>query len=151
RTAVADLSRDRRGARLSLALSVAPEPARLPARAGGVRAPRLRELRRPESGARRGVVPAIRPRALRSGAGGEDRGAMTDNPYGELDDHCFWARAMSAPAPGQIDPMVGGTTIAPDARIATMGSCFAQHLSAHLQASGLGYFIAEPAPPELDA
>jgi len=31
-------------------------------------------------------------------------------------------------------------------RIATMGSCFAQHLSRHLSRSGLDYFVAEQAP-----
>jgi len=35
------------------------------------------------------------------------------NPYSELDDFCFWSRAMSWPAPGQIDPVVGKAEILP--------------------------------------
>ena len=72
------------------------------------------------------------------------------NPYSELDDFCFWSRAMSWPAPGQIDPVVGKAEILPGQKVATMGSCFAQHLSAHIRSSGLHYFVTEPAPAEMD-
>lgn len=73
------------------------------------------------------------------------------NPYKGLDDFCFWSRAMLNPAPGQIDPVVNSRTISPDQKIATMGSCFAQHLAKHIQSSGLNYYVAEAAPPGLDA
>jgi hypothetical protein len=68
------------------------------------------------------------------------------NPYQDKDDHCFWSRAMTWPAPGQINPVISGTTIGADARIATMGSCFAQHLARFVKASGLNYYVAEAAP-----
>lgn len=68
------------------------------------------------------------------------------NPYKGLDDFCFWSRAMLNPAPGQIDPVVKSNTITPDQKVATMGSCFAQHLAKHIQSSGLNYYVAETAP-----
>jgi len=68
------------------------------------------------------------------------------NPYKGLADHCFWARAMLAPAPGQIDPVVNSRIISPVQKVATMGSCFAQHLAKYIQASGLNYYIAETSP-----
>jgi hypothetical protein len=69
------------------------------------------------------------------------------NPYQGLPDFCFWSRAMSDPAPGQVDPVVRGERIRPDDRVATMGSCFAQHLARHIARIGLNYYIAER-PPE---
>jgi len=73
------------------------------------------------------------------------------NPYKGLDDFCFWSRAMLNPAPGQVDPVVKSGTISPDQKVATMGSCFAQHLAKHIQSSGLNYYVAETAPPEMNA
>lgn len=68
------------------------------------------------------------------------------NPYSALPDHCFWSRAMSWPAPGHIDPVLRGERILPGERVATMGSCFAQHLARHIAQLGLTYYIAEAAP-----
>lgn len=73
------------------------------------------------------------------------------NPYRELNDFCFWSRAMLNPAPGQIDPVVNSQVILPEEKVATMGSCFAQHLAKHIQSSGLNYYIAEPAPARMSA
>lgn len=68
------------------------------------------------------------------------------NPYKKLDDFCFWSRAMLTPHPGQIDPVVSSKRILPQQKVATMGSCFAQHLAKHIQSSGLNYYVAERAP-----
>lgn len=68
------------------------------------------------------------------------------NPYKKLDDFCFWSRAMLTPAPGQIDPVVSSRRILTQQKVATMGSCFAQHLAKHIQSSGLNYYVAEQAP-----
>jgi hypothetical protein len=73
------------------------------------------------------------------------------NPYKGLDDRCFWSRAMLNPAPGQVDPVVDSKTITPEQKVATMGSCFAQHLAKHIQSSGLNYYVAETAPQSMDA
>ncbi|WP_426959673.1 GSCFA domain-containing protein [Muricoccus radiodurans] len=68
------------------------------------------------------------------------------NPYHGLPDHQFWRRAVAAPAPADLDPVVEARTrVVRDTRIATAGSCFAQHVARHLQASGHHYFIAEAA------
>ncbi len=73
------------------------------------------------------------------------------NPYKELENFCFWSRAMLNPAPGQIDPVVKSKTISQGEKVATLGSCFAQHLSQHIQSSGLNYYVAETVPPGMDA
>jgi hypothetical protein len=73
-----------------------------------------------------------------------------NNPYKEKADHCFWSRAVASPAPSAIDPLVGHFQLARDARIATMGSCFAQHLSRHVEKKGLNYFVPESAPAGMD-
>ena len=53
---------------------------------------------------------------------------------------------MVAPAPGHIDPVLGDfPQISKSARIATMGSCFAQHISASLSHGGYNYYVAETA------
>jgi len=72
------------------------------------------------------------------------------NPYSDLPDHCFWSRAHRVGHPGEVDPVVsGGFRVTPDTRIATAGSCFAQHLANHLQADGYNYFVTEAAHPFL--
>ena len=49
--------------------------------------------------------------------------------------------------PGGLDPVVEASfRIDPSTRVATMGSCFAQHLSRHLSRSGLNYFVTECGP-----
>lgn len=72
------------------------------------------------------------------------------NPYKNLPDFCYWSKVMSAPAPGLIDPVVKAKIITPEQKVATMGSCFAQHLAKHISKSGLNYYISEPAPENLD-
>jgi len=39
--------------------------------------------------------------------------------------------------------------IQPHHRVASIGSCFAQHISRRLQTAGLNYYVTEPAPAEL--
>lgn len=68
------------------------------------------------------------------------------SPYESLPEFCFWSHAMSDPAPGRIDPVVRGQKLLPTDRVATMGSCFAQHLARHIVKLGLNYFVAEQAP-----
>ena len=68
------------------------------------------------------------------------------NPYKNIDDYSFWSRAMTTPAPAHVDPVVRASHIGFDDKVATMGSCFAQHLARHIQRSGLNYYVAESAP-----
>jgi len=72
------------------------------------------------------------------------------NPYHDLEDYRFWSRAMTQPAPGRIDPVTSRDAILPRHKVATMGSCFAQHLARYLAASGFNYYIAENPPATMD-
>lgn len=70
------------------------------------------------------------------------------NPYTDLPDHCFWSRSHRGKDTGDIDPVVKGQfTLKPKTRIATAGSCFAQHIAKHLQEHGYNYFVTEKAHP----
>ena len=72
---------------------------------------------------------------------------MSDNPYRGLPAHHFWRRAVSAVERHQLDPVVAPKfSIAPADRVATAGSCFAQHISRRLQAIDFNYYVAEDAP-----
>ena len=67
--------------------------------------------------------------------------------YAGLPDFQFWPRAVTWVSPGGLDPVVRTRFgIGAHDRVATMGSCFAQHLSRHLSRSGLHYYVAEAAP-----
>jgi len=66
------------------------------------------------------------------------------HPYSNLDDHQFWRRAISATEPHAVDPVV--TTkfrISRSERVATAGSCFAQHISRRLSSIGFNYYVTE--------
>jgi hypothetical protein len=74
------------------------------------------------------------------------------HPYRDLPDYQFWPRAVTWAAPGALDPVVATRfLVGPDDRVATIGSCFAQHLSRHLRRSGLHYFVAERGPDGIEA
>jgi hypothetical protein len=69
------------------------------------------------------------------------------NPYSAKPDFQFWSRTMPGRAPEQVDPITAVPfRIAPQDKIATAGSCFAQHISRTLVAQGYNYFVSEPAP-----
>jgi hypothetical protein len=68
------------------------------------------------------------------------------NPYKGLNDYCFWSRSMTTPPPGQIDPATRNASILPSHNVATMGSCFAQHLAKYIRTSGLNYYVSESSP-----
>lgn len=69
------------------------------------------------------------------------------NPYQGKPDHQFWRRAVAAPPPTDVDPVV--TTrfrIGRLDKIATAGSCFAQHIARTLANTGYAYMVAESEP-----
>lgn len=79
------------------------------------------------------------------------RNRMTRNPYHALPDHCFWRRSITEPAAADVDPVVAAKfTFGPRDRVATAGSCFAQHIARHLRQSGFDYFVTERAHPVID-
>jgi hypothetical protein len=73
--------------------------------------------------------------------------AMADHPYRELPDGAYWRRAVAAPG-AEVDPIIDGfLRITPADKVATAGSCFAQHVARHLAASGFNYLVTESAHP----
>jgi hypothetical protein len=73
------------------------------------------------------------------------------HPYASLPDHCFWRRAIgTVPAP-QVDPVVTGKfRIGRTDRVASAGSCFAQHISRYLVESGFNFLVTERLNPFID-
>jgi len=65
-------------------------------------------------------------------------------PYSDLPDHHFWRQSIATVEVHRIDPVVRTRfRIAPTDRIATAGSCFAQHIARRLQAIGDQYLVVE--------
>ncbi len=77
---------------------------------------------------------------------------LSSNPYSDLPDHRFWRKAVAGLPPFAIDPIVDlPFRISPTDKVATGGSCFAQHLARRLQQSGFHYYQVEPAPEGMSA
>jgi hypothetical protein len=77
---------------------------------------------------------------------------MADHPYKSLPDKAFWRRSVAGVEPGLVDPV--GTfdlNIDEQTKVATAGSCFAQHIARYLKNSGFCYYVAEPGHPVLPA
>ncbi len=74
--------------------------------------------------------------------------AHSDHPYRHLPDKAFWRRSVGRPSMADVDP-VGrfDLKIEPQTRVATAGSCFAQHIARHLKTSGFNYYVVEPGHP----
>lgn len=69
---------------------------------------------------------------------------MSTNPYHNLPDHQFWRRAVPGIEPFRFDPVTKTRfTIDRNQRVATAGSCFAQHISSRLAKVGFNYFVPE--------
>ncbi|GJD62627.1 hypothetical protein MPEAHAMD_2784 [Methylobacterium frigidaeris] len=69
------------------------------------------------------------------------------NPYRGKPDFQFWRKSVALPAPTDVDPVVStNIQIGHDTRIATAGSCFAQHIARTLVGQGFQYMIAESKP-----
>jgi hypothetical protein len=65
-----------------------------------------------------------------------------------LPDHCFWRKAIATPNAEDVDPVVRAKfQISRTDRVATAGSCFAQHIARHLAGAGFNYFVTETAHP----
>jgi GSCFA family len=75
---------------------------------------------------------------------------MVDHPYKSAPDRNFWRKSVADPSPSDVDP-VGEfrLKISPTDKVATAGSCFAQHISRYLSNSGFNYYVAEPGHPIL--
>jgi hypothetical protein len=70
------------------------------------------------------------------------------HPYTHLPDHALWRRAVANVAAPELDPVVDVPfTIGAHDKVATSGSCFAQHIGRYLRESGLNYYVTETANP----
>lgn len=67
------------------------------------------------------------------------------HPYAALPDYAYWRKAVANVAPGTLDPVVRPRfRIRPGDRVATAGSCFAQHISKRLRSGGFRFLAVEP-------
>lgn len=65
-------------------------------------------------------------------------------PYKSMPDHAYWRKSVGGVAASDIDPVVAPKFfIEKDDKIATAGSCFAQHISRYMSNSGYNYYIPE--------
>ncbi len=68
-------------------------------------------------------------------------------PYDEYPDSSFWARVVAGVEPKDIDPVVNVKfKISRHDKIATAGSCFAQHIVRHLSRNRFTHLVAETCP-----
>jgi hypothetical protein len=74
------------------------------------------------------------------------------NPYRGLPDYQFWRRSVEQVAASDLDPVLAAPfRISPTDKVATVGSCFAQHIARTLVAHGFHYLVTEHdahLPPE---
>lgn len=70
------------------------------------------------------------------------------NPYAGAPRTQFWKDAVAGVEPSSLDPVVNPSfLIAHGEKVATAGSCFAQHIARTLAHSGFNYYVSESAPP----
>lgn len=67
------------------------------------------------------------------------------SPYAGLPDYQFWRRAVERVPVAEVNPVVNVRfKLSRENKVATAGSCFAQHISRTLQKNGFAYYVAEP-------
>lgn len=83
--------------------------------------------------------------------GNESKSVISENPYKNVDARQFWKNSVASIEMGELNPVISTTFIIEKSdKVATAGSCFAQHIARTLSKSGFNYFIPESAPAELD-
>lgn len=71
------------------------------------------------------------------------------NPYKNADRRQFWKNAVASIEVNTLDPVFATKFgIGKQDRVATAGSCFAQHIARTLSKSGFNYYVPETAPAE---
>lgn len=66
------------------------------------------------------------------------------HPYSDLQPYQFWRRSISAVEAHLVDPVTHPRfTVTKAARVATAGSCFAQHISRRIARAGYCYLVTE--------
>ncbi len=73
---------------------------------------------------------------------------MMKHPYAGLPAYTRWTRAVAQTPLAELDPVSAFPfRIGPEDKVATAGSCFAQHIARHLRTSGYSYYIVEDGHP----
>lgn len=76
----------------------------------------------------------------------------TGNPYRNIDGRQFWKNSVAGIDSAVLDPVFATKFgISKQDKVATAGSCFAQHIARTLSKSGFDYYVTETAPQELSA
>ena len=66
------------------------------------------------------------------------------NPYAGLPDYQFWRRAVERLPIAEVNPVVNARFfLSRKSKVATAGSCFAQHIARTLTAHGFNYYVTE--------
>lgn len=66
------------------------------------------------------------------------------NPYTKLKSYQLWRKAIVSKEVTKVDPVVkSGLALDQTSKVATAGSCFAQHISRTLSNNGFTYYVAE--------
>ncbi|HEV6968698.1 GSCFA domain-containing protein [Roseateles sp.] len=74
------------------------------------------------------------------------------HPYEQMPPRAFWRKTVSAQAWTQLDFKPGTKfKLTPAMKIATAGSCFAQHMARRLEGFGLSHWVVEQPPAGLTA
>lgn len=95
-------------------------------------------------------MPDRKPRPLTPDTNAIFSPDMATNPYKDLPRRAFWKSGVAQENPHCIEGIYKRKfTIAQEAKIATAGSCFAQHISRHLSKNGYRVLDVEPAPSGL--
>jgi hypothetical protein len=75
---------------------------------------------------------------------------MSTHPYKQLPDKAFWRRSVAGVPSPEVDPVAAfSLQINRETKVATAGSCFAQHIARHLRTAGFNYYVLEPGHPIL--
>lgn len=73
---------------------------------------------------------------------------MSSHPYQSIPSMAHWRHAVAKLSPDQIDPAIGFKfKLSKTDKVATGGSCFAQHIARYLRQSGFHYYVVEKGHP----
>lgn len=74
------------------------------------------------------------------------------HPYKSLPEKSFWNRSVAKVGLSDVDPVgIFQLRVSPETKVATAGSCFAQHIARHLRNSGYNYYVVEEGHPIIPA
>lgn len=77
--------------------------------------------------------------------------ATPSNPYKNQPEHAFWRAAVGSRHYADLSDMWQPMPLRKADRIATAGSCFAQHIGNNLAARGAAFMDMEPTPPVFES